>query len=545
MTQISPADEADPVIATAPPVPSHSITALMAAVLVMLPTALLWGQADVAGPELPAAIAIYQSSVIWADLLTAVLLAIQFRQLRTADLLVLSCTYLATALLAGVQLLSFPNVVAATGAIGGTAQTTPWLWNFWHLAFPLGVIGYAATSRRVDGRLLPIAAAALVATLVLVAGAVIVATHYSEHLPNLIDGTAFTAWFQYVNYPAMTLACLAAAAAVIVKRPRSAVSLWLAVSVAAFALDVVNNWHSGARYAIGWYVGRASGLVSSLLLLMVFVFETAFLLRYVSDAAQRLKLLNRDLVKALEAAKAADTAKSRFFAAASHDLRQPFQAMRLFHGVLDGQIRDERQRPVIERLGQALTAGEGLLTSLLDVARLDSGTVTVTADVFDLGALVAEVTAGFEPVAADKGLALRVAAPVTMVRTDPTLMRRVVSNLVCNALRYTERGGVLATVRRRRGRIFIEVWDTGVGIADDAASLIFEEFYQAGNPDRDRAQGLGLGLAIVQRLCTMMGCRVSLSSRLGKGSVFRVELSQAAETLEAVTFRRTATAATA
>ena len=414
---------------TAPSPHQHAIAALVAGLLV-LTTVWFWGRADVLGPELPVAVGIYQSTVVVADLLTAVLLLIQVWQIRTADLLVLGCGYLATALLAAIQLLSFPNVAGPLGVVGGDAQTPPWLWNFWHLVFPLAVLGYANIRRPLGGNVGRTILVAVLATVAIVIGLFLLATRFTAYLPALIDGLAFTGVFLHINYPLMTALCAVALLMLVVKRERSVVSLWLAVSVLAFMLDVVNNWHSGARYAVGWYVGRGSGLVSSLLLLIVFVAETALLLRYVGAAAQRLEFLNGQLRQALRRAEEASEAKTRFFAAASHDLRQPFQAMRLFHGVLESQDLESFPRQVVGRLGEAMAAGEGLLTSLLEIARIDSGTMEVKPQRLEVSSLLREIVSAFQPLAAEKGLRLRMFAPEMAVRSDPMILKRILTNLV-------------------------------------------------------------------------------------------------------------------
>ena len=232
--------------------------------------------------------------------------------------------------------------------------------------------------------------------------------------------------------------------------------------------------------------------------------------------------LYRSLVAARTAAEKANETRSRFFAAAGHDLSQPMQAMRLFHDVLDSRVTDPAQRQVLALLGRAMNSAEGLLHELQDIARLD-GEPTVTLRDVSLATLLREVAAEMEPLAIGKGLDLRVVVSGDrQVTTDPSLLRRVLGNLISNAIRYTDTGGVLVGLRRRRDQTVIEVWDTGIGIAPDLHDVIFEDFYQVSNPARDRSRGTGLGLAIVRRLCALLKCRISLASQPGRGSVFRV-----------------------
>ncbi|WP_431856234.1 ATP-binding response regulator [Azospirillum sp.] len=231
----------------------------------------------------------------------------------------------------------------------------------------------------------------------------------------------------------------------------------------------------------------------------------------------------------------AAAAKSRFLASASHDLRQPFQAMRLFLEVLQMQITDDRARQTAGLLGNAMAAGEKLLNALLDISTLDAGTVQANPQVFDLGELLADLAGEFRPQAEEKGLKLRARLFPAQVRSDPVLLERIVRNLVSNAIRYTRRGKVLLAMRRRAGKVRIEVWDTGFGIPDAQTEAIFDEFHQLENPARDPNRGLGLGLAIVRRLSALLKTPVDVHSRVGRGSVFTVTLEPAEQPEQAWT----------
>ncbi|MBF0374924.1 MAG: HAMP domain-containing protein [Alphaproteobacteria bacterium] len=222
-------------------------------------------------------------------------------------------------------------------------------------------------------------------------------------------------------------------------------------------------------------------------------------------------------------AERANQAKSRFLAAASHDLRQPFQAMRLFHDLLRARLAGRPEEPITIKLGEAMAAGESLLTALPDISTLEAGVVRVEKGRVSLAPLLARLMREFEGQAQAAGLTLRLAgAPDAMCRSDPVLLERMLRNLLLNAVRYTRSGGVLAAIRPRGGAWSVEVWDTGIGIPADKIADIFEDFYQVENDERDRALGLGLGLSVVQRMSRMLGHRVSVSSRVGRGSVFRL-----------------------
>jgi len=223
----------------------------------------------------------------------------------------------------------------------------------------------------------------------------------------------------------------------------------------------------------------------------------------------------------------ATAARSRFLASASHDLRQPFQAMRLFLDALNTQVEgNARAMRTTGMLGNAMTAGERLLNALLDISTLDAGTVEADVQTVALDALLNSLADEFRPQAEEKGLRLRVRVPRGMTRSDPVLLGRIVRNLLANAIRYTQQGGILLSARQRDGRWRIEVWDTGFGIPPDKQDVIFDEFHQLTNPSRDPTRGLGLGLAIVRRLSVLLHAPVEVQSRAGRGSVFAVTVER-------------------
>ena len=217
-------------------------------------------------------------------------------------------------------------------------------------------------------------------------------------------------------------------------------------------------------------------------------------------------------------------ARSRFLASASHDLRQPFQAMRLFLDALCSQISDEKALQTAEMLGNAMTAGERLLNALLDISTLDAGTVQPDRQIVALDELLGQLVEEFRPQSQEKGLRLRARLCPGSAETDPVLFGRIMRNLLSNAIRYTQRGGLLLAMRRRGGRWRIEVWDTGFGVPEEQLTAIFDEFHQLQNPNRDPTRGLGLGLAIVRRLSDLLGTEVDVRSRVGRGTVFSVAI---------------------
>jgi two-component system, sensor histidine kinase len=238
----------------------------------------------------------------------------------------------------------------------------------------------------------------------------------------------------------------------------------------------------------------------------------------------RRKGMEEDLRLAKETAEQADLAKGKFLAAASHDLRQPMQSVMFFANALERHIADEEGRRKLSHLERGLDTLKNLLDSLLDVSRLDAGVVQTNIQEFPLHPMIEHIGAAYAPLAADKGLKLTVSPCRMTVISDRTLLERMVRDLIENALRYTETGEIRLTCFEAGGWVRIIVQDTGIGIPPDQLSRIFEEFHQVGNPERDRQQGLGLGLAIVRRLSNLLSHKVSVHSDVGRGSVFAIEV---------------------
>ncbi|GAA4254033.1 response regulator [Azospirillum formosense] len=230
------------------------------------------------------------------------------------------------------------------------------------------------------------------------------------------------------------------------------------------------------------------------------------------------------LAEARREAERANIGKSKFLAAASHDLRQPVQSLMLLMEALSTRATDPAMRKILTTMDRALGALKMLLDGLLDVSRLEAGAVEPKRTVFPVTELLDRIAANSRPVAVRKGLLLHIVPCGAHVDSDPMLLGRILQNLVENALRYTNRGRILVGCRRRGAVLRIEVWDTGIGIPTDRQEDIFQEFVQVGNASRDRDQGLGLGLAVVRRLAGMLDHPVGLRSEPGRGSVFRVEV---------------------
>lgn len=224
---------------------------------------------------------------------------------------------------------------------------------------------------------------------------------------------------------------------------------------------------------------------------------------------------------------AANAAKSHFLASASHDLRQPVAAIGLITDLLQSRVTDPALRSLTDRLTRAVNSMESLLKGLLDLSRLDSGTVDVQRRRVRLQPLLEAVTNHEMESARHKGLRLRIRPTDASVWTDPVLLEQILRNLVGNAIRHTTQGGVLVGMRRRGNTWVLQVWDSGPGIEPADQQRIFEAFVQLANPARERSQGLGLGLAIVQRAATLLDHTVGVRSAVGRGSVFSVTMPAA------------------
>ncbi|RZL01893.1 MAG: response regulator [Rubrivivax sp.] len=226
-------------------------------------------------------------------------------------------------------------------------------------------------------------------------------------------------------------------------------------------------------------------------------------------------------------AETANRAKTQFFAAASHDLRQPLHAMGLFAEALRQRNKDEEVVHLVNSINSSVDALEGLFSELLDITKIDTGAVDIEPEHFSMQELFNRIRLHFEPTAFEKGLMLSFRGEQHHALADPVLVERILRNLVSNAIRYTEDGGVLVTCRVRGDRLCLQVWDSGIGIAEKEQVRIFDEFYQtqSGRPlEPHHRKGLGLGLSIVKRLADLMDAPLTLRSRVGHGTVFTLML---------------------
>lgn len=250
--------------------------------------------------------------------------------------------------------------------------------------------------------------------------------------------------------------------------------------------------------------------------------EIGGLILFTENITERKKA-EEELRASKAEAERANNAKSRFLAAASHDLRQPLAALALYVDVLGGKL-SSYDGPLVANMKDCVTGLSEMLNDLLDLSKLEAGAVTPEVRDFLIADVLNNVLAVHAPEAQAKGVRLGCRAGPHIAHTDPVLLRRMIGNLVSNAVRYTESGGVLVGCRHRYGKTWVEVWDTGIGFPPEKTSEIFEEFKQLGNEERSQDRGSGLGLAIVAKTAALLGLEIRVSSRPGKGSMFAVEL---------------------
>ena len=231
-------------------------------------------------------------------------------------------------------------------------------------------------------------------------------------------------------------------------------------------------------------------------------------------------------------AERANKAKSLFLASASHDLRQPLNAMQMYIAALQSKVKDKEILRIIEDINSVSISTARLLNALLDVSELEVGAIKPRFESFSVNNMLISIFQSFLPLAKDKGLNFRVVPSSLYVRSDPALLERILGNFMSNAIRYTNKGSVLIGCRKRGDKVVIEVWDTGCGISDDQMSLIYEDFYQIENKERDRGKGLGLGLALAKRLSESLEHKIVSKSTFGSGSCFSVLVNIGEKTVD-------------
>ena len=300
------------------------------------------------------------------------------------------------------------------------------------------------------------------------------------------------------------------------------------VSVGAYLLDLSSTtfinlvlWSSIVNL-LGWITARRIHRLRRMEYANIIrVSEVNMML--IHEVAER-RQAEESAKQAKEEAVIADQAKSRFLAAASHDLRQPLHAMGMFVSALATLVKDEKSKTLVEKLEASVETTNELFEAILDISKLDAGAVAPRTVVFHVGSIFDRAANFLGGPAKKKGLALTFVGGSLVAKSDPVMLERVINNLGTNAIRYTNEGRVLIGIRKRGDKLRLEVHDTGIGIQEIELDKIFKEFEQLDSKERNRQQGLGLGLSISRRLAHLLGSDISVRSQFGKGSVFSMEL---------------------
>lgn len=352
-----------------------------------------------------------------------------------------------------------------------------------------------------------------------------------------------TAWLRYIRI-VFPMAALAFGALPLVALPQDASVLQLALAFsiltalslgtlaffAAYDLVVFGAYSAALFLPALSYVVFAGRWLELTLMLSTVIFIVPVgrrihaLVSGAFETREALKIEKAAAEIAREEADRANRAKSRFLAAASHDLRQPMHALTLFVTALKESPEGPDAHRLVDRIVDSVAALDHLFEALLDISKLDAGVITPKIESFPLQSLLQRLEDEYAQAAREKGLDLRVAACAATVRSDPALLERVLRNFLSNAVRYTATGHVAVQCTINQDRVQVEVADTGIGIPQQHLDDVFQEFYQVDNPERDRGKGLGLGLAIVKRVCELLNHPLAVRSTPGSGSAFAVEV---------------------
>ena len=472
-------------------------------------------------PRIDSFVPVILAMIFVADFITAVLLFSQSAIIASRALLILANGYLFSALIVIAHALTFPGAFAPKGLLGAGVQTSGWLNFFWHLGFLVAVAGYARLKDDNRSDAAPTSAlSAFFRSLAIQISLVCVLTWAlaagDRLVPRLfLDDLSYT---PLIHYAAGMLVLTSVLVLLLVWTHRTSVlDLWIALALCMLMSEMaLVAFGLSARFYLGWYVSRSLAVAFSTAVLIVPLYE--------------MTSLHARLQSAVRSAKRADRDKTNFLSAASHDLRQPLQTLNLLQQALKSHLHDDEARVILADMSRSIGTMSGMLDSLLDINRLESGTAAPSKSAFFVSSLFCAIAADFSTLAKDKGLELRIIPSRLVVRSDPRMLEEMVRNLVSNAIRYTYHGKVLIGCRRAADKVRIEVWDSGVGIPGQHIAHVFEEYYQVPDASSD---GVGLGLAIVQRMGKLLDHEVVVRSVPDKGSVFSIEVPITQESLVA------------
>jgi signal transduction histidine kinase/CheY-like chemotaxis protein len=524
--------------------------------------------------KLPAFIPMYEAALIINDIITATLLFIQFSILRSRALLILACGYLFTTCMETFHLLSFPGAFAPGGVLGGGTQTTVWIYMFWHSAFPLFAIAYALLDERrasaaplrwsVRATLLT----SIAATLLAAACVGLMVTLGHDLFPVLLQN-GYTRAMDITVTGTWALSILALAA-LWKGRRRSVLNMWLMVVMCAWLFDIaLSAVFNAARFDMGFYIGRVYGLLAASFVLIVLLLDNGRLYARLAAAhrserqkadslsrlSRRLEKVNTALADKSQQLQKASRLKSEFLAGMSHELRTPLNAIIGFSEVLKdglvGELRPEQREYISDIFG----SGQHLLSlinDILDLSKIEAGKMTLDFEPIDLQSLLRNGMSMIREKSAAQRIQLAIEIPETVgnIMGDARKTKQIVYNLLSNAVKFTPQGGSIALTVREVGKTEIENWssplptcmklplpaggfdefieitvaDTGIGIAPEDTSRLFQAFSQLSGAPNRTAEGTGLGLVLTLKLATLQGGTVALASKPGEGTRFTVWL---------------------
>ena len=497
-------------------------------------------------PQVPAFIPIYQSALVTNDLITTVLLLGQYSFLRSRGLLVLASAYLFCACMAIAHGLSFPGLFAPAGALGAGPQTTAWLYFLWHGGFPLFIIAYcqlkSAGDVRVNGSE-PAAGPArrsIAQAIFVVLGCCLVLVAFTtlghDGLPVIMRGNSDDPRKLFVAFCTWVISFLALAQ-LWRRRDPSVLDLWLMVSLVAWLFDItLASVLNGARFDLGFYAGRAYGLLASSFVLMVLLLENGRLYSDVSNANQRERQRNAELVAARNAADAAARAKSDFLAAMSHEIRTPMNGVIGIIDVLARSSLKSQQVAMVDLIRESAFSLLTIIDDILDFSKIEAGRLEIECEPMVVSDVVEKVCAMLNRLAEKQKVELTLFTDPRI--PDATLgdalrLRQVLINLINNAIKFSGGTRVGGRVRVRallvsqdggRAVIEIQVADNGIGMNESTLSGLFEAFTQADASTTRRFGGTGLGLAISNNLAKLMGGSIVVHSTPATGSTFTLSL---------------------
>jgi signal transduction histidine kinase/ActR/RegA family two-component response regulator len=500
-------------------------------------------------PDVPAAVPAYGTCVTVSDLLTCYLMFSQFNHNRRARLALLGGLYFYCGLIVWPQLLFFPMVVTEAGLFGAGPQGSVWLWAFWHFGYLLFMLCFLLGGGLADGKRLEQAAATRMKWLtiavppLLVLGLSILVICGHDLLPALIHQTdtghfvriVFSKWLNRSVYNlAVILVVVAIAVGIpIIKRCRRVIDLGLVVAFYASLLDTGFNVIGDSRFSLGWYFARASSVLSSFAVLVIYLNEMMHLHLKAVENNRALAAKTAELVAAKEGAEAANRSKSAFLATMSHEIRTPINAILGLAHLLDGTGLDGDRRDFVGKIDAAGRSLLSIVNDVLDVSRVEAGQLQLDDAPFCLDDILGGLHAILSIAACAKAVSVEIEADPDVPRQlhgDGYRLQQILINIAGNAVKFTESGKVSVRVAvaehsANRVRLRFRVDDTGIGIPAAKLPTLFEAFTQADSSTTRRYGGSGLGLTIAKRLVELMDGTIDADSEEGRGSTFRVTVA--------------------